>query len=111
MNAVEIEEAVSNLASEPFDRAKFPFSFLLAFGAKENRTVARLRSGATNSSDIPGGVLQRDKIHIATCEIGKTGRSLEVLKLSPRTRAVKARFLVVTKEAKLALNSALLFAA
>jgi len=32
MNPVEIEESVSNLAAEPFDRAKFPFSFLLALG-------------------------------------------------------------------------------
>jgi hypothetical protein len=32
MNAVEIEEAVSALAEQPFDAAEFPYSFLEAFG-------------------------------------------------------------------------------
>lgn len=35
MNPVEIEEAVSQLALEPFDREEFPFQFLRAFGQKE----------------------------------------------------------------------------
>jgi hypothetical protein len=35
MNAVEIEEAVSELASAPFDSDEFPFAFLTAFGNKE----------------------------------------------------------------------------
>jgi hypothetical protein len=39
MNAVEIEEAVSALAEQPFD-AQFPFAFLTAFGNKET-TVKR----------------------------------------------------------------------
>ena len=42
MNPVEIEEAVSALASEPFDRAEFPFQFLAAFGNKAT-TINRLR--------------------------------------------------------------------
>ncbi|MBC6416324.1 MAG: DNA methylase, partial [Rhodospirillales bacterium] len=32
MNAVEIEEAVSRLAAQPFDGAGFPYAFLEAFG-------------------------------------------------------------------------------
>ena len=64
MNAVEIEAAVSDLALEPFDRAEFPFAFLAAFGNKET-TVKRLRKGESNASDLPGGVLQRNNIHIA----------------------------------------------
>lgn len=35
MNAVEIEQAISGLAEEPFDPVEFPFSFLQAFGNKE----------------------------------------------------------------------------
>jgi len=35
MNAVEIEAAISDLAGQPFDRAEFPYSFLLAFGNKD----------------------------------------------------------------------------
>jgi hypothetical protein len=47
MNAVEIEEAVSELASAPFVPDEFPFAFLTAFGNKET-TVKRLRSGSSN---------------------------------------------------------------
>lgn len=47
MNAVEIEAAISDLASQPFDGEVFPFAFLQAFGNKET-TLKRLRSGETN---------------------------------------------------------------
>lgn len=40
MNAVEIEEAISALAEQPFDPAEFPFAFLQAFGNKET-TILR----------------------------------------------------------------------
>src|SRR4051812_42937667 len=63
MNAVEIEEAVSQLAEAPFDPAAFPCAFLEAFGNKE-ATLKRLKSGNTNQSDLPGGILQRNNIHI-----------------------------------------------
>ena len=43
MNAIEIEEAVSNLAEAPFDAVEFPFAFLEAFGNKET-TLKRLRA-------------------------------------------------------------------
>jgi hypothetical protein len=42
MNPVEIEEAVSNLALEPFDPAEFPYQFLIAFGNKAT-AIQRLR--------------------------------------------------------------------
>jgi hypothetical protein len=35
MNPVEIEEAISALAEQPFDAQEFPFAFLQAFGNKE----------------------------------------------------------------------------
>jgi hypothetical protein len=60
MNAVEIEEAVSRLAEAPFDPEEFPFAFLEAFGNKTT-TLKRLKSGSSNQSDLPGGVLQRNK--------------------------------------------------
>lgn len=56
MNAVEIEQAVTELAEQPFDPVEFPYAFLAAFGNKET-TLKRLRTGATNKSDV-GGVLQ-----------------------------------------------------
>jgi len=51
MNAVEIEQAISDLALQPFD---VPFAFLAAFGTKET-TLKRLRAGNNNASDVPGG--------------------------------------------------------
>ena len=65
MNAVEIEEAISALAEQPFDADEFPFAFLQAFGNKET-TIKRLRKGESNKSDL-GGVLQTNNIHIAVC--------------------------------------------
>ena len=69
MNAVEIEEAISALAEQPFDAGEFPFAFLEAFGNKET-TIKRLRAGASNKSDL-GGVLQTNNIHIAVCAAGR----------------------------------------
>src|SRR5690625_4002495 len=70
MNAVEIEQAITDLAQQPFDAQEFPFEFLRSFGNKET-TIKRLRTGNTNRSDV-GGVLQRNNIHIAVAEAGKT---------------------------------------
>nr|WP_281721282.1 DNA methyltransferase [Nitrosomonas nitrosa] len=95
MNAVEIEEAVSKLAEQPFDRQDFPFSFLEAFGNKET-TIKRLRANGSNSSDIPGGVLQRNNIHIATCAKGEVTKTLAALQASPATAKAKAKFVLAT---------------
>lgn len=68
MNAVEIEEAVSELAIQTFDGAEFPFAFLLGFGNK-HITIVKLRKGDTNKSDV-GGVLQTKNIYIAVAKPG-----------------------------------------
>jgi hypothetical protein len=95
MNPVEIEEAVSKLALEPFDRADFPYQFLTAFGNKST-TIQRLRAGATNASDVDGGVLQRSNIHIATCSSGDVDATLKALRDSPKTASGKAKFILAT---------------
>ncbi|CEJ12158.1 hypothetical protein BN1110_02455 [bacterium YEK0313] len=95
MNAVEIEEAVSQLASQPFKREEFPYAFLTAFGNKET-TIKRLRAGNTNASDIVGGVLQRNHIHMAVCHDGLVSRTLAGLRESPKTKSAKARFVLAT---------------
>ncbi len=95
MNAVEIEEAVSELANQPFDAAEFPFDFLVAFGNKET-TVKRLRTASANASDVAGGVLQKSNIHIAACAEGKVGETLVALRTSPKTASNKAKFILAT---------------
>ena len=95
MNAVEIEEAVSDLAARPFDAAEFPWAFLAAFGNRDT-TIKRLRGGASNGSDIPGGVLQRNNIHIAVCGAGAVGETLAALRASPATAKQKAKFILAT---------------
>jgi hypothetical protein len=95
MNAVEIEEAISGLALQPFDAAEFPFAFLAAFGNKDT-ALKRLRTGNNNASDVPGGVLQRNNIHIAVCESGTVGETLKALRASPATTKAKAKFILAT---------------
>ena len=94
MNAVEIEEAVSLLAEQPFEANAFPYVFLEAFGNKAT-TIKRLKSGATNKSDV-GGVLQRGNIHIKTCAEGEVAATLDALRDSPATAKQKARFILAT---------------
>lgn len=94
MNAVEIEEAVSLLAEQPFNSENFPYAFLEAFGNKET-TIKRLRAGASNKSDL-GGVLQTNNIHIATCNAGEVTRTLTALRESPATAKAKAKFVLAT---------------
>ncbi|MBM4260473.1 MAG: class I SAM-dependent DNA methyltransferase [Deltaproteobacteria bacterium] len=94
MNAVEIEQAITDLAEQPFDAAIFPYAFLEAFGNKET-TIKRLRAGASNKSDL-GGVLQTNNVHILTCDAGKVPDSLKALKDSPATARGKAKFILAT---------------
>ena len=94
MNAVEIEQAITDLAEQPFDPAEFPYAFLEAFGNKET-TLKRLRAGASNKSDL-GGVLQTNNIHILTCDAGRVTQTLAALKASPATAKAKAKFILAT---------------
>ncbi len=94
MNAVEIEIAISELAQQPFDTDEFPYEFLRAFGNKDT-TLKRLRSGATNKSDV-GGVLQTNNVHIAIAKPGETTQTLTALRESPATTKAKAKFILAT---------------
>src|ERR1035438_3169540 len=83
LNAVEIEEAVSLLAEQPFDPENFSYAFLEAFGNKET-TIKRLRAGASNKSDL-GGVLQTSHIHIKVCTEGEVTKeaAAQAVQLNP----------------------------
>ena len=94
MNAVEIEQAVSELAEAPFDAEKFPYAFLEAFG-NNSTTLKKLRSGTTNKSDL-GGLLQRNNIHIKVCPSGGVGDALTELRNSPATAKGKVKIILAT---------------
>lgn len=94
MNAVEIEQAISELAEQPFDAEEFPYQFLEAFGNKDV-TLKRLRAGVSNKSDL-GGILQANNIHILTCGAGQVSATLAALRSSPSTTRHKARFILAT---------------
>ena len=74
MSAVEIEQAISDLAETPFDAAEFPYAFLEAFGNKD-APIKRLRQRVSNKSDLDG-VLQTNNIHIATSLAGAVAQTL-----------------------------------
>jgi hypothetical protein len=95
MNAVEIEQALSELALGPFDAAEFAFDFLAAFGNKDT-TLKRLRTGNNNTSDVPGGVLLRNNIHLAACPADAVGSTLAALRASTATSKAKAKFILAT---------------
>ena len=74
--------------------------FLAVFGNKES-TIKRLRKGG---SDVPGGVLQRSNIHLAVSQPVRVGEMLQALRGSPKTAAVKARFILSDGETLEALQ-------
>jgi len=95
LNAVEIEEAISRLAEQPFAAAEFPYAFLEAFGNKAT-TINRLRKRDTNKTDIDGAVLQYNNIHMAVSPAGEVLKTLERLKNSPATTRQKAKYILAT---------------
>jgi hypothetical protein len=98
MNPVEIEEAVSQLAQAAFDPQNFPFAFLEAFGNKQT-TIDRLKStgsGSTNQSDLTGGVLQRNNIHLLVCQAGQVDAGIEQLRNSKLNQRHKVKYLLAT---------------
>ena len=94
MNAVEIEESVSEIIQKDFNPSTFPYQFLESFGNKIT-TLKKLKSGSTNKSDL-GGVLLRNNIHILICKEGDIDSSLNKLKNSNATIKFKVKFILAT---------------
>lgn len=100
MNAVEIEQAVSDLVEAPFDQESFAFSFLEAFGNKAT-TIKKLKAdrskkGSSNKSDLESGVLQTKNIHLLVCDEGTVTQSLKALVESPETAKRKCKYALAT---------------
>lgn len=96
MNAVEIEQAIDELANQPYDATEFPYAFLECFDNSATRSK-KLRKGTSNKSDM-GGVLQAGSIHIMTCEAGEVPETLTALKESKatQTKRNKVRLVMAT---------------
>ncbi len=101
MNPTEISEALANLAQKPFDAAGFPFEFALATD-NAPATIAKLKGGTYNKSDIPGGVLLNQKFHFAPALPGMSAVSLDALRASKRTLKHKPAILIATDGVELA---------
>jgi len=95
VNAVEIEQAITDLAEQPFDPAEFPFAFLQAFGNKD-ATIKKLRAGASGQSDVAGAICQRNHIHMAVAAPGNVSETLAALRASPASAKGKVKFLLAT---------------
>jgi hypothetical protein len=94
MNAVEIEQSVSDLFDKPFEAGTFVPDFLEAFGNKA--TVIRRLQSSTSLSDIDGAVLQRSNIHLKVCPEGQVHAVFNQLKASPATTKNKVKFVLAT---------------
>ena len=94
MNAVEIEQSVSDLFDKPFEAETFVPEFLEAFGNKA--TVIKRLQSSTSLSDIEGAVLQRSNIHLKVCPEGQVHTTFNQLKGSPATVKNKVKFVLAT---------------
>ncbi len=95
MNPSEISDALSELASQPYDATEFPFSFALATG-NTPATIAKLRGGSFNKSDLPGGVLMNQKFHFVPAMPGMLSPALDQLRTNKRTAKHKPTILIAT---------------
>ncbi|MGX0905182.1 hypothetical protein ACSSV8_003776 [Roseovarius sp. MBR-79] len=95
MNPTEIYEALANLARKSFQATEFPFEFALATD-NAPATIAKLKGGTYNKSDIPGGVLLNQKFHFAPALLGMSAASLDALRASKRNAKHKPAILIAT---------------
>lgn len=91
----DIEEAVSRIAAGPFVSDAFPFDFIAAYDAPP-ATITRIRNGTQNASDVEGGVLWRQKLHLLVCAEGHVEQALLQLRDSRATATQKTKFLLAT---------------
>jgi hypothetical protein len=84
MTPTEIADALSEISRAPFDPAEFGFSFAEATD-NAPATVAKLRNGSYNRSDIQGGVLLNKKFHFAPAAPGFLDATLDALRMSKAT--------------------------
>lgn len=95
MNPTEIADALDAIAKAKFDPTEFGYAFAQATDNAQ-ATVAKLKAGATNKSDIAGGVLLNGKFHYVPALPGMAADMLEALRASKRTAKAKPAILIAT---------------
>lgn len=95
MNPTEIADALEIIAKAPFDAAEFGYAFADATD-NAKATIAKLRSGVTNKSDITGGVLLNAKFHYAPALPGMSAAMLDSMRASKRGVKAKPAILLAT---------------
>jgi hypothetical protein len=93
MTPTEIADALSEIARAPFDAHEFGFVFAEATD-NAPATVAKLRGGSYNRSDIQGGVLLNKKFHFAPAAQGFLEATLDALRASKATAKNKPAMLL-----------------
>ncbi len=101
MNPTEISEALAALVAKPYDAIEFPFEFAEATD-NNPATVARLRNGAINKSDLAGGVLMNQKFHFVPAMPGLVSSAFDKLRASSRNARHKPAILIATDGTELA---------
>ena len=93
MTPTEIADALSEIAHAPFDAHEFGYVFAEATD-NAPATVAKLRGGSYNRSDIQGGVLLNKKFHFAPAAPGFLEATLDALRASKATSKNKPAMLL-----------------
>lgn len=101
MNPAEIYDALAALVAKPYDPVEFPFDFALATD-NAPATVAKLKGGTFNKSDLPGGVLMNQKFHFAPALPGMAAVTLDALRANKRTLKHKPAILIATDGVEIA---------
>jgi hypothetical protein len=96
MNPTEIEFALRDLVSKPYDAETFPYDLIAVFNASK-MTVSRLRNGTTNKARRHGDVLWQKQLFFRPAQLGEDVGALgDALLADPLTTAHKPRFILVT---------------
>jgi hypothetical protein len=96
MNPTEIEFALRDLVSKPYDAEAFPYDLIAIFNASK-MTVSRLKSGTTNKATRHGDVLWQKNLFFRPAQPGEdVGAVGDGLLADPLTTKHKPRFILVT---------------
>ncbi|MBU0835660.1 MAG: lactate dehydrogenase [Alphaproteobacteria bacterium] len=95
MNPTEIADALDAIAKSKFDPTEFGYAFAQATDNAQ-ATIAKLKAGSTNKSDIADGVLLNGKFHYAPALPGMAAEMLDALRTSKRTVKAKPAILIAT---------------